>query len=612
MAINASAFGTLEPRPLLAFAQLVEPHHQLAARGGVAIRECLALGSRQLADLIERLRRLLHEALDRADVLRLELLEVLAHRRQARRDRGGALDLFLLACLALGGLGRTSRVFLGLALVEDFAPGALLGLVDHDRHDRRDRRDDGGRRGHGLACLALALDFALDGAQLVGGARLLLVELLAFPEPRSRLGEPLVRVGVPVVGGAAELLPGLVRRADQRRDLVEIEAVGDGLELAHQLDPLGAPALDVVGDARHLRALGLGHLGDDLARALAHRLVLRLLRDVLESIAVLELVGGREPDLFLRRIDRERAQHVAVVDPRDRGDPEILRRIALGQLGQRTWIAELAERALAQRRQRRVDRDLDQRVLIAELDDPGERGTRDLGVFFARDVLPQLGRALARVVAQAAFGLGLGDLGEYGSLVDPLDRESAHADVTIASSHLMKDGSVVRGQSPDGFGAYANVAVAVLGAKEVCNPHGRGGIYSVRPPTTIASVCDRLRPRLLGRRPHDARGLVHWMLHDDAIAPELGRLLAQCRELLVPGGDPATPRLGHQRDVEVRPHGVTARKNLDLGRAGLGDHRLNRGVDRGLVDLDSASGERSEQGDRHGQSFHHEPSHQQS
>ena len=136
-----------------------------------------------------------------------------------------------------------------------------------------------------------------------------------------------------------------------------------------------------------------------------------------------------------------------------------------------------------------VDRDLDERVLIAELDDAGQRGAGGLRVVAARGVLPQLGRAFARVVAQAALGLGGGDLGEHVGLVDLLDRESAHADVAIGASHLNKDGSVVGGQSPDGFGADANVAVAVLGAKEVGDPHGRGGIYAVQP------LVDKRRPQ---------------------------------------------------------------------------------------------------------------------
>ena len=106
---------------------------------------------------------------------------------------------------------------------------------------------------------------------------------------------------------------------------------------------------------------------------------------------------------------------------------------------------------------------------------PRERRAGLVGVLAARVRHPQLRGALAGELAQAAFGLGRGDLREHVGFVDLLDRDSAHADVAVGSSDLDQDGSVVRGQSPDGFGADADVAVAVLGAKEISNPHGRGG-----------------------------------------------------------------------------------------------------------------------------------------
>ena len=105
---------------------------------------------------------------------------------------------------------------------------------------------------------------------------------------------------------------------------------------------------------------------------------------------------------------------------------------------------------------------------------PVSASPRVLVVVAGREVHAQLSRALACVITQAAFGLGRGDLREDVAFVDLLDRDSAHADVTVGSSNLNKDGSVVRGQSPDGFGANANVAVAVLGAKKISNPHGQG------------------------------------------------------------------------------------------------------------------------------------------
>ena len=71
---------------------------------------------------------------------------------------------------------------------------------------------------------------------------------------------------------------------------------------------------------------------ESVARALANRLVLRFLRHVLEPVDVIQLVDGSEPDFLERGVDRDRAQHVAVVDASDRGEPDVLRCIALGQL----------------------------------------------------------------------------------------------------------------------------------------------------------------------------------------------------------------------------------------------------------------------------------------
>jgi hypothetical protein len=85
---------------------------------------------------------------------------------------------------------------------------------------------------------------------------------------------------------------------------------------------------------------------------------------------------------------------------------------------------------------------------------------------------PQLRRALAREISQAALALGRGNVGEHGGGGDPLDREPAHTGVAVATSDLDQNCSVVRGQGPDGLGAHADIAVAVFGAKKICNPHG--------------------------------------------------------------------------------------------------------------------------------------------
>ncbi|HEY0993655.1 MAG TPA: hypothetical protein VGD80_41660, partial [Kofleriaceae bacterium] len=104
--------------------------------------------------------------------------------------------------------------------------------------------------------------------------------------------------------------------------------------------------------------------------------------------------------------------------------------------------------------------------------DPGQRGAGVVGVLAARVRQPELRRALAREISQAAFGLGGRDLGQHGGGGDPLDREPAHTGVAVGPSDLDQECSVVRGQGPDGLGAHADIAVAVLGAKKICNPHG--------------------------------------------------------------------------------------------------------------------------------------------
>ena len=90
------------------------------------------------------------------------------------------------------------------------------------------------------------------------------------------------------------------------------------------------------------------------------------------------------------------------------------------------------------------------------------------GMMFAAAALG----ALTGEVPQAALRLGGRELGEHVGGGDPLDREAAHAYIAVGPGDLDQGGRVVRGQSPDGFGANPGVAVAVLGAKQVCNPHG--------------------------------------------------------------------------------------------------------------------------------------------
>ena len=265
--------------------------------------------------------------------------------------------------------------------------------------------------------------------------------LLALVEALDALGEPLVAV----VG--FELAHAALRRLDHRAAFAKSNVSATRLDLAEQLRLLGAPTLDLVGNDRLLlRALGLLDLLDDLARALADRLVLGLLRDVLEPIDVVELLDRGESDFLERRVDRDRAEHVAVVDARDRGEPQVLWRIALGELGQRARIAQLAERALAERGERRVHRDLDQRVLVAELDDSGQRVERVLLIIVARGTRPQLSRTFARVVAQAPFGLGRGDVREHGGFFDlpiairrtPMSRSVRATWTRMAASSVVK------------------------------------------------------------------------------------------------------------------------------------------------------------------------------
>ncbi len=70
-------------------------------------------------------------------------------------------------------------------------------------------------------------------------------------------------------------------------------------------------------------------------------------------------------------------------------------------------------------------------------------------------------------------GVGGGELREEVGLVDLLDRGAADAGVAVGSSDLDQGGSVLRGgQGPNGLEAHADVAVAVLGAKKISEPHG--------------------------------------------------------------------------------------------------------------------------------------------
>ena len=105
-------------------------------------------------------------------------------------------------------------------------------------------------------------------------------------------------------------------------------------------------------------------------------------------------------------------------------------------------------------------------------------------------------------------------LREHVGVVDLLDREAAHADVAISSSNLDEDGSVVRGHSLDGFGANADVAVAVLGAEKIGNPHGQAGNLCGLPPRLKCNApapgctgCGRRGSRSRDHRPGDRPSL---------------------------------------------------------------------------------------------------------
>src|SRR5690606_10197464 len=99
-----------------------------------------------------------------------------------------------------------------------------------------------GVRALGRRALAFGLRRALDRAKLLGAARLLLVDLLALPEPFDRLREPLA--GILVIAELAERGPRLLGLLDTVGRLREVERIGDRLDLAEELRSLGALALD--------------------------------------------------------------------------------------------------------------------------------------------------------------------------------------------------------------------------------------------------------------------------------------------------------------------------------------------------------------------------------
>ena len=86
-------------------------------------------------------------------------------------------------------------------------------------------------------------------------------------------------------------------------------------------------------------------------------------------------------------------------------------------------------------------------------------------------------------------------------------REETSARHAVGSSNLDEGGSIVRGQSLDGFGAYADVAVAVLGAEKICNPHGQGGNLCGLPSRLKRSVGSPPNDFYAGAAPGGAPGL---------------------------------------------------------------------------------------------------------
>ncbi|MBE7451929.1 MAG: hypothetical protein HS111_24490 [Kofleriaceae bacterium] len=290
--------------------------------------------------------------------------------------------------------------------------------------------------------------------------------MVAGDRPR----EALVEGGV---AGVAERRPRRLGLLDRDQRVPPLEDLGQGLDLAHELGLLGAAAADLVGLARPLRLLGREQVVELLAGALADRLGLGLLRHLLEHLAPAQALDREQAELLGRRVDGDGAQHLEILDARDRGLPHLGRAGGARELGQRARVLQLVGSLLADGPDRRPVRDLGQRPLIAQREQPLQRRLGELlVVVLARARHPHAGGARAGQPAQGVVGVAARDLGQHLGLVELLDRDPTHAGVLVGARHRGEDVRLVGGQGAHGLEAHAHVAVAVLGTEEIDEAHG--------------------------------------------------------------------------------------------------------------------------------------------
>ena len=196
VAISASAFGTFSKRSQSSASRsslaLID---ELAARARVALAERVALRRPATLPICSNaLRGLLEQAIDsrvRRGCLG-ELLHVLAHRRQARRDRDAALGVFLprasrSACSAARRASSSALRF----------SRSSRRAVPRPRAPRRVASSSSGLHGASSALARHAGSPRAPRARRRAArqeSRGLVVDLLALPEPLGGLREPLVAI----------------------------------------------------------------------------------------------------------------------------------------------------------------------------------------------------------------------------------------------------------------------------------------------------------------------------------------------------------------------------------------------------------------------------------
>jgi hypothetical protein len=197
--------------------------------------------------------------------------------------------------------------------------------------------------------------------------------------------------------------------------------------------------------------------------------------------------SAARPELLDRGVDRQRAQRVGVVELRHRRLPHLGRGRGLGQLDQRLGVAHRGGGLLAQPVIGGAQGDLDQRAIVAQLEQAGQRVSGEgVVLVLAGGLHPQLGGAAAGEVAVGAIALALGELGEQLDAFELLDGDPAYPGILVGLGDGGEDVGFVGRQGADSLEAHLDVAVSIFGTEKISQTHSRRNLPGSQKSTRFA------------------------------------------------------------------------------------------------------------------------------